>query len=262
MWNDGGTLHQPTCRSDQSGQGVRAMAEGAGEEHMVGTGAGAAMGAGTGSHVDTAEDPGHGVLPRPGLRERKKKERRARVLAAASRLFAERGYEGVTTSEIAAVADVGVGTLFRHTGTKAELLVEVMNQRIAEGMEEGLERARQGRTVQESILAILEPLAEESLAHPGNMVAYEKEVLFGSEEGRTSSTARISQVEAAIVEVLRLHGSRPRNARIAVEDVAHTIYATLFLDIIKALVGTAAPEDLPERVRRSVDMLVGALLEP
>lgn len=216
------------------------------------------------TYVEGAEVPGavSGGAPRPGLRERKKRERRARVLAAASRLFAERGYEGVTTSEIAAVADVGVGTLFRHTGTKAELLVEVMNQRIAEGMEEGLARAREGHTVQESILAILAPLAEESLLHPGNMVAYEREVLFGAEEHRATSTARISQVESAILEVLRLHGSRPLNASIAVEDVAHTIYATLFLDIIKASVGTTTTDELPERVRRSVDMLVGALLEP
>lgn len=216
-------------------------------------------------HVEGAEDPGSGpdMLPLPGLRERKKQERRARVLAAASRLFAERGYEGVTTSEIAAVADVGVGTLFRHTGTKAELLVEVMNQRIAEGMEEGLARAREGHhTVRESILAILAPLAAETLRHPGNMVAYEREVLFGAEEHRATSTARISQVESAILEVLRLHGSRPLNASTALEDVAHTIYATLFLDIIKASVGSAAPDELPGRVRRSIDMLVGALLHP
>lgn len=232
--------------------------EGTDVEDTVGTGADADAVAAMGVGAGTAR----GALPRPGLRERKKQERRARVLAAASRLFAERGYEGVTTSEIAAVADVGVGTLFRHTGTKAELLVEVMNQRIAEGMEEGLARARQGHTVQESILAILAPLAAESLAHPGNMVVYEREVLFGAEEDRASSTARISQVESAILEVLRLHGSRPLNARIAVEDVAHTIYATLFLDIIKASVGTTSPDELPERVRRSVDILVGALLHP
>lgn len=97
-----------------------------------------------------------------GLRERKKGERRRRILSAASQLFAERGYDSVTTSEIALAADVGVGTLFRYAGSKAELLVSVMNERVSEGITHGLTLARQGKDLEQSILAILHPLAQES----------------------------------------------------------------------------------------------------
>ena len=69
--------------------------------------------------------------PAPGtsLRERKKTAKQERILQAATRLFAEKGYEAATTAEIAEAADVGVGTLFRYAGSKAELLVAVMNNR-------------------------------------------------------------------------------------------------------------------------------------
>ena len=104
----------------------------------------------------TRMDTSKRVTPPTGLRERKKLERRRRILSAASQLFAERGYDSVTTSEIASAADVGVGTLFRYAGSKAELLVSVMNERVSEGITQGLALAQEGQDLEQSILAILQ----------------------------------------------------------------------------------------------------------
>ena len=82
--------------------------------------------------------------------------------------------------------------------------------RLAEGIEAGLAEAKGGRTITESILAILRPLSEESMTHPENMIAYEREALFGSAEHRDSATASVSRVEEAILEVLQL----PRERRL------------------------------------------------
>ncbi len=199
--------------------------------------------------------------PSVGLRERKKLERQQRILAAASHLFAEHGYDSVTTSEIAREADVGVGTLFRYAGSKAELLVSVMNERVSEGIAQGLTLARKGQDLEQSILAILHPLAQESLDHPENMLAYEREALFGIPTHREAASARILEMEGAILEVLRVHGARPRSGSVALEDIAHTIYATLYVDIIRVGVGHTELADLPNQVRRSIHMLLGALLE-
>ncbi|WIY81719.1 TetR/AcrR family transcriptional regulator [Propionimicrobium sp. PCR01-08-3] len=198
---------------------------------------------------------------KPSLRERKKIDKRGRILAAATELFAEKGYSAVTTAEIASAADVGVGTLFRYAGSKAELLVSVMNQRFSDGIEAGLSEAAEGRTIQESVLAILHPLAEASMAHPENMIAYEREALFGSEERRKQATDSVSQVEQAILEVLRLHNATPRNLATKLEDIAHTIYAVLYLDIVKVGAGRAQVDDLPNQIRTSVNYLVEALIE-
>lgn len=201
--------------------------------------------------------------PEPGtsLRERKKTAKQERILEAATRLFAEKGYEAVTTAEIAEAAEVGVGTLFRYAGSKAELLVAVMNSRFAEGIEAGLSEAAGGRALAESIIAILRPFVEESMTHPENMLAYEREALFGSVEHREEATSSVSRVEQAILQVMLLHRARPRDPSVDLEDIAHTIYAVLYLDIVKVTTGRSAMADLPARVRRSVDFLTGALLK-
>jgi AcrR family transcriptional regulator len=50
---------------------------------------------------------------------------RARILQAALRLFAARGYEGTTTKDLAAAAGVAEGTLFRYFSNKKAILIEV-----------------------------------------------------------------------------------------------------------------------------------------
>lgn len=202
-------------------------------------------------------------IPAPGtsLRERKKTAKQERILEVATRLFAEKGYEAVTTAEIAEAAEVGVGTLFRYAGSKAELLVAVMNSRFAEGIEAGLSEATEGRAMAESIIAILRPFVEESMTHPENMLAYEREALFGSVEHREKATSSVSRVEQAILQVMLLHRARPRDPSADLEDIAHTIYAVLYLDIVKVTTGRSAMADLPARVRRSVGFLTGALLK-
>src|SRR5690606_30906589 len=45
-----------------------------------------------------------------------------RLLLAAINLISEKGYNGVTTQEIASVAGLSEKTLFRHFGTKQKLL--------------------------------------------------------------------------------------------------------------------------------------------
>lgn len=53
-------------------------------------------------------------------------ERRAQILACARRLFSERNYDAVSTSEIAREAGVARGLLNHYFGTKRELYLEVV----------------------------------------------------------------------------------------------------------------------------------------
>lgn len=55
-------------------------------------------------------------------------QRRAAIIAAAAKLFAERGIQTATTREIAALAGVTERTLFKHFGTKGSLVEAVLDE--------------------------------------------------------------------------------------------------------------------------------------
>ena len=61
----------------------------------------------------------------PSLGLSPESETRDRILKAALKLFARRGYDGTTTKELAEAAGVAEGTLFRHFETKKAILVQV-----------------------------------------------------------------------------------------------------------------------------------------
>lgn len=69
-----------------------------------------------------------GIVEVVGRAERNKRDKRARLIAAARELFRTKGFEQTTTSEIAERADVGKGTLFFHARSKDELLVMVFQE--------------------------------------------------------------------------------------------------------------------------------------
>ena len=69
-------------------------------------------------------------------------DRRARIIDAAIREFAARGYAGASTNAIAAEAAVAKGLLFHHFGSKEALFVAAFEQvveRTAHAMFDGLE---------------------------------------------------------------------------------------------------------------------------
>lgn len=75
-----------------------------------------------------------GVTEVTGRRERKKRETRDRLADVAARLFAERGYDAVSVSDVASAAGVADQTVYNHFPTKPDLVFDLA--------EEMLERSR------------------------------------------------------------------------------------------------------------------------
>lgn len=75
-----------------------------------------------------------------GLRERKKQRTRKLISETARRLFAERGFESVSVSEVAREAEVSEATVFNYFPTKEDLVYEGMERFEAEMLEAVRER--------------------------------------------------------------------------------------------------------------------------
>jgi AcrR family transcriptional regulator len=116
-----------------------------------------------------------------GRRERAKRDKRARILAAARELFARHGVGGVTTQQIADRADVAIGTLYLYASTKAELLIMVQNAKFAAAIDEGLaaSSAVGGCDVVDGVLALIRPVVACVREQAENGRTYLHELVFG-----------------------------------------------------------------------------------
>jgi TetR/AcrR family transcriptional regulator, cholesterol catabolism regulator len=75
---------------------------------------------------------------RPALRERYDR-RQQRVVVAAARLFAQRGYAETSVPDLAGELGLATGSLYHYFGSKEQLLIEICDQL----MEPLLDRARE-----------------------------------------------------------------------------------------------------------------------
>ena len=71
-----------------------------------------------------------------GLREQKKQKAQDSILQNAGNLFLTKGYLGTTLEEIAARAEIGVGTLYNYYDSKAEVFLAVMADKMDFSVEE------------------------------------------------------------------------------------------------------------------------------
>lgn len=80
--------------------------------------------------------------PPEGLRARKKREKRERIIASARALFEAKGFEATTAREICQAAGIGTGTLFLYVADKRELLFLVFREDARSLYAQGIQAAR------------------------------------------------------------------------------------------------------------------------
>ncbi|MGD1057317.1 MAG: TetR/AcrR family transcriptional regulator [Solirubrobacteraceae bacterium] len=86
-------------------------------------------------------------------RSARKAQTRARLLEAAARVYARRGFGGATLDEVAAEAGFTKGAVYGHFGSKENLLVALMDEHLARQVAEQVALFDRGRITWERPLA-------------------------------------------------------------------------------------------------------------
>ena len=170
-----------------------------------------------------------------GRRDRNKQLKQERIFAAASELFAQEPYEQVTVQRIADQADVGVGTLFRYAATKAELLLMVLNERLAAAVDRGQASldAQPDAAPIDRARAYLAPILSWAHEQGGNVLRYQEEVLFGrpDDQYRAIAIALGERIEAGLATAI----GGPRAALSSPHlTAARMLYSAIVLEVAKA----------------------------
>lgn len=194
------------------------------------------------------------MQPVMGRRDRNKAAKRLAILQAAADLFAECGYAGTTTQQVARSADVADGTLFRYAGSKPELLLMVINEHLRPLVAEPHDDP--SIPVEERVLHLLGPIVELAEAQPDNAATYLREVLFG-EDGpqRRDSLALVDQVVTRIADVLRPFEGRLEGMELT--EAARWVFSALVSELLRDVVGRGTGDRLAALTARVRVLLRG-----
>src|SRR5215510_12980938 len=91
-----------------------------------------------------------------GLRERNKLDKLRRIKDAAAELFILKGYDETTIREVAARADVGLGTVFVYATTKRDLLFLTVNEDLEAVVTQAAAAKHTDRSMLDGLLSIFQ----------------------------------------------------------------------------------------------------------
>jgi AcrR family transcriptional regulator len=137
-----------------------------------------------------------------GLRERKKLRTRQAIAGAALRLFAERGYDETTISDIAAAAEVSPRTFFSYFPSKDDVVFAEMDERLADVRTRLAERPG-GETPLATFRRVADALLQAIAAEDGEYGAIQIALILERPSLQAQALKRWSDAEDGFVEVLR-----------------------------------------------------------
>jgi AcrR family transcriptional regulator len=122
--------------------------------------------------IDVTDAPGGTAKAKaPARGSRRRAESRRRLLAAARKLFVERGYHDTRPQDIAREAEVGHGTFYLHFADKKDCFLAFVDQacdELNEGVDAALEEAD---SVRGMIRGVLNAIFDYADRNPGVLVA-------------------------------------------------------------------------------------------
>jgi AcrR family transcriptional regulator len=111
---------------------------------------------------------------RPALRERYERRRRE-VIAAAARLFAERGFQETSMSDLTAATGLAAGGLYHYISGKDELLFSICDELLDPLLERAREIVSEEAPPAEQLRALLHAWLDHIASHRDHMLVFAQE---------------------------------------------------------------------------------------
>ncbi|MEU5820568.1 helix-turn-helix domain-containing protein [Streptomyces sp. NPDC047803] len=196
-----------------------------------------------------------------GLRERKKRETRRRLLETATTLFSERGFDQVSVAEIADAADVSKMTVFNYFDSKEDLVFAPLEEHVGDAAQVVRDRA----PGESAVAAIRRQFIEAIERHDPSVGMGDKPLALGIARLIMETPALLTRVHSFFVrtqdqltEALIEEGEEPVVARIVAAQILGTRNALLTENRRRLLAGepsTAVAADAVVLAHRGFDLL-------
>ena len=111
---------------------------------------------------------------RPALRERYERKRRE-VIATAARLFAERGYQETSMSELTAATGLAAGGLYHYIESKDQLLISICDELLDPLLEQAREIVAAPAPPAEQLRSLLHAWLAHIASHRDHMLVFAQE---------------------------------------------------------------------------------------
>jgi len=197
--------------------------------------------------------------PRLSRVERMKRDKLERIKRAARALFARKGFAATTTREIAAAADVGIGTVFLHAISKHDLLVTIFREEAGRAVDRALQNRAEGPLI-DALLRIFDALIAHHERNLGLARVFVKELPFvdDARHGRAAFMSDLFRRMAAMIERAQERGElRPGIPSLR---LAKNLFA-LYFGILLEWLGTAgiAPQERDRALRSALELHLSGL---
>ena len=187
-----------------------------------------------------------------GLRERKKRETRQRLRAAALHLVADRGLDHVTVEDIAEAADVSTRTFFNYFSSKEEAVVGSEPEWMAH-VAEVLAARPAGEEPLFSLQAVFEEFAG-LLVQDRDALVLRRKVMADNPSLTSRRTAAFDELERVLVVGIRERTPTTTTADADTALVVATAVAAMKVSV-EAWVDSAGDADLPALLHRAFQRL-------
>lgn len=198
-----------------------------------------------------------GAGARVGIREEQKQATRRRVLDASRDLFNEAGYEATTIRAIAQRAEVSVGSVFTTFSSKADILSQVMEDRL-EALYAELERViplLRGSTA-DRVRSIYALHCDFEMRRPNLYLAHLAAAFNPDLEPHVAPAGRNNRLSQAVLEVLASGIGRGDVAADADLELAlHLLHGAYLWNFPRVAAGKATCDDVIAGMDRQIGLI-------